>query len=68
MFLNQVMNEKRIAQEIYVNQFVGKLVSELPPHKKQACADTKRDSKMTKINVSVAHIKFSISPIVRRYF
>jgi hypothetical protein len=34
-----------------------------PPHRKQARADTKRNSKMTKINFPVTHIKFSISPI-----
>jgi hypothetical protein len=38
-------------------------VPELPLHRKQACADNKRDSKITKINFPVAHIKFSISPI-----
>jgi hypothetical protein len=30
-------------------------VPELSPHRKQACADSKRDSKMTKINFPVAH-------------
>jgi hypothetical protein len=34
-----------------------------PPHRKQAYNDSKTESKMTKINVLVAHIKFSISPI-----
>jgi hypothetical protein len=29
---------------------------ELPPHRKQACADSKRDSKMTKINFPAADI------------
>jgi hypothetical protein len=43
-------------------------VPELSPHGKQACADSKRDSKMIKINFPVAHItelhiKLSISPI-----
>jgi hypothetical protein len=38
-------------------------VPELPPHRKQACADSKKDSKMTKITFPLAHIKFSISPI-----
>jgi hypothetical protein len=39
-------------------------VPELPPYRKHACADSKRDSKMIKINFSVAHITaFSISPI-----
>jgi hypothetical protein len=38
-------------------------VPELPPHRKQGCADSKRDSKMTKIKFPVAYIKFSISPI-----
>jgi hypothetical protein len=42
-------------------------VPELPPHRKQACADSKRDSKMIKINFPVAHIKFSISPIPEAY-
>jgi hypothetical protein len=31
-------------------------VPELPPHRKQACADSKRDSKITKIIFSVTHI------------
>jgi hypothetical protein len=39
-------------------------VPELPPHKKQAYPDSKRDSKITKINFPVAHIKFSVSPIL----
>jgi hypothetical protein len=34
---------------------------ELPPCRKQACANSKRDSKMIKINFLEAHIKFSIS-------
>jgi hypothetical protein len=41
-------------------------VPELPPHRKQACADSKKDSKMskmTKITFPLAHINFSISPI-----
>jgi hypothetical protein len=38
-------------------------VPELPPHRKQTCAYSERDSKMTKINFPVAQIKFSISPI-----
>jgi hypothetical protein len=38
-------------------------VPELPPHRKQACADRKRNSKITKIIFPLAHIKFSISPI-----
>jgi hypothetical protein len=40
------------AQVIDANQ----PVPQLPPHKKQACADSKRESKMTKINFPVAHI------------
>jgi hypothetical protein len=31
-------------------------VPEPPAHRKQACTDSKRDSKMTKINLAVAHI------------
>jgi hypothetical protein len=38
-------------------------VPELPPHRKQASAGSTRDSKIAKINISAAHIKFSISPI-----
>jgi hypothetical protein len=43
-------------------------VPELAPQRKQACADNKRDSKLTKINFLLAqitelHIKFLISPI-----
>jgi hypothetical protein len=46
-------------------------VPELPPHRKQAGTDSKRDSKMTKINFPVTYIKFSISPtqkLVLRYY
>jgi hypothetical protein len=38
-------------------------IPELPPHRKQACFDRKRDFMMTNINFPVADIKFSISPI-----
>jgi hypothetical protein len=42
-------------------------VPELPPHRQQACADSKRDSKMTKTNFPCSSqnlvMKFSISPI-----
>jgi hypothetical protein len=42
-------------------------VPELLPHRKQTCPDSKRDSKMTKINFPVALItrviKISMSPI-----
>jgi hypothetical protein len=43
-------------------------VPELPPHRKHGYADSKRDSKMTKIkfpvdNISNRVIKFLISPI-----
>jgi hypothetical protein len=31
-------------------------VPELSPYRKQACADSKRNSKMSKINFAVAHI------------
>jgi hypothetical protein len=47
----------KIFQYLYIIQSVP----ELPPHRKQACPDSKRDFK---INVSVAHItEFSILPI-----
>jgi hypothetical protein len=36
-------------------------IPELPPHRKQACFDRKRDFMMTNINFPVADIKFSIS-------
>jgi Na+-transporting methylmalonyl-CoA/oxaloacetate decarboxylase beta subunit len=43
-----------------VNMYVLKF---LRRDRKQACADSKRESKMTKINFPVAHVKFSILPI-----
>jgi hypothetical protein len=40
----------------YTNIHYIQPIPELPPHRKQACADSKRDSKITKIIFSVTHI------------
>jgi hypothetical protein len=39
-----------------LNKKIIQPVPKLPSHRKQACADSKRDSKMIKINFPVAHI------------
>jgi hypothetical protein len=46
----------KILDSILYVQTLILTISELPPHRKQAYADSKRDSKMTKINFPVAHI------------
>jgi hypothetical protein len=39
-----------------VVSFIIALKNITPPHRKQACFESKRDSKMTKINFPKAHI------------
>jgi hypothetical protein len=46
-------------QTFFIQIFTSTLYSlspKLPPHRKQAFADSKRESKMTKTNFTVAHI------------